>query len=94
MYIYYRIDILGYEWNRFGDNFCNSRCTNSDGRCPGLLTAEEFLPGIYKMTFDTGSYFKQTERKGFYPHVDASLNYFLSCNSKIVLTRIPSYSCE
>lgn len=44
--------------------------TNSDGRCPGLLTTEQFIPGVYKIFFDTGSYFKANNIKGFYPFVE------------------------
>merc|ERR1712150_186488 len=51
-------------------NLIASGNTNNDGRCPGLLTQEHFVAGIYKITFDTGSYFKQNNQKGFYPFVD------------------------
>ncbi len=44
--------------------------TNSDGRIANLLAKEQVLePGIYQMVFDTGSYFKQTQTKAFYPFV-------------------------
>lgn len=51
--------------------------TNSDGRCPDLLTgqkAEDVLTpkGIYKMTFYTGEYFEQASRATFYPQVEVS----------------------
>lgn len=52
-----------------------SGATNSDGRCPDLLTgqkAEDVLApnGIYKMTFFTGEYFAQANRPTFYPQVE------------------------
>ena len=49
------------------------RCTNEDGRCPGLLTAAQFTKGVYKITFDTAAYFTAQKEKGFYPYVDVSM---------------------
>lgn len=44
--------------------------TNSDGRLPGLLADGVILnPGVYRLVFDTASYFKVTNTKGFYPKV-------------------------
>lgn len=44
--------------------------TNEDGRINGLLPDNERLSkGIYKITFDTGGYFKQQGKNGFYPYV-------------------------
>jgi hydroxyisourate hydrolase len=44
--------------------------TNSDGRLPGLLSPETKLePGIYRLVFDTASYFKVQDVKAFYPSV-------------------------
>ncbi|XP_072171266.1 5-hydroxyisourate hydrolase-like [Diadema setosum] len=57
--------LAGGQWKRISEGF-----TNSDGRCPGLLKQDQFLPGIYKMFFDTGAYFKNTNTKGFYPFVE------------------------
>ncbi len=52
--------------------------TNSDGRCPDLLTghnAKDVLvpKGVYKMIFYTGEYFEKASRATFYPHVEVSL---------------------
>ncbi|XP_070553947.1 5-hydroxyisourate hydrolase-like [Ptychodera flava] len=44
--------------------------TNSDGRCPGLLTKEQFPVGVYKMHFDTGAYHQSQNVQGFYPYVE------------------------
>eukprot|EP00494_Astrolonche_serrata_P016922 UN17097 len=49
------------------------RYTNSDGRCPGLLSVDQFTPGTYKITFDTKAYFASNNTKGFYPYVDVVL---------------------
>lgn len=47
-----------------------SGITNVDGRIPDLLTPDVVLePGIYRMLFDTGSYFDAQQIKGFYPVV-------------------------
>lgn len=44
--------------------------TNNDGRCPGLITQDQFVVGTYKITFDTEVYFKMNGQEGFYPYVD------------------------
>ncbi|ELU04386.1 hypothetical protein CAPTEDRAFT_223510 [Capitella teleta] len=44
--------------------------TNSDGRCPGLLTQSEFTAGTYKIHFNTKAYFNSLGIKGFYPYVE------------------------
>ena len=44
--------------------------TNADGRLPDLLTSEvKLVPGIYRLIFDTTSYFKAQGVKAFYPSV-------------------------
>ena len=45
--------------------------TNNNGRISDLLKPE-ILPskGIYKMRFDTGSYFKKNKKRCFYPYVE------------------------
>lgn len=44
--------------------------TNDDGRLASLITKENFLPGTYKMFFDTASYFKDINIATFYPYVE------------------------
>lgn len=46
--------------------------TNHDGRCPDLFAAGEntLSPGIYRMSFDTHTYFVNQEIQGFYPRVE------------------------
>jgi len=44
--------------------------TNVDGRLPGLLPAHKKLPpGIYRLLFATGDYYKSQGIEGFYPAV-------------------------
>ena len=44
--------------------------TNSDGRVPGFLPEGTGLkPGIYRMDFDTATYFEKWNITGFYPLV-------------------------
>lgn len=45
--------------------------TNKDGRIEGLLSNDLILPsGIYRMNFETQTYFNANNEKGFYPYVD------------------------
>ncbi|KAF5889886.1 diphosphomevalonate decarboxylase, partial [Clarias magur] len=46
------------------------RTTNSDGRCPGLITREAFGPGAYKMRFETEQYWERLGETCFYPYVE------------------------
>ncbi len=49
----------------------SSGVTNNDGRISDLIKNDDRLKeGIYKMNFDTGSYFSGRKIKGFYPYVD------------------------
>ncbi len=32
--------------------------TNEDGRCPGLITDQPYLPGTYKLEFGVADYFR------------------------------------
>ncbi|WVO15277.1 hydroxyisourate hydrolase [Cryptococcus depauperatus] len=50
--------------------------TNSDGRCSDLLPSNQtLLPGMYKMTFHSGDYFKKTQTETFYPFVEITFLY-------------------
>ncbi|MEQ2305111.1 hypothetical protein AMECASPLE_034239 [Ameca splendens] len=44
--------------------------TNGDGRCPGLITQEQFKPGVYKLHFETGQYWASMGQTSFYPYVE------------------------
>lgn len=47
--------------------------TDQDGRCGQLLREDSILvPGIYRLTFDTGSYFADARMKGLYPMVEVT----------------------
>ncbi|MEK9137533.1 MAG: hydroxyisourate hydrolase, partial [Bacteroidota bacterium] len=47
-----------------------SGVTNADGRISDLLPENTKLAtGIYRLTFDTASYFHNNETEGFYPSV-------------------------
>ena len=44
--------------------------TNSDGRITDLLPkGKKMDPGLYRLTFETQSYFEDNQTKGFYPYV-------------------------
>ncbi|KAI3371467.1 hypothetical protein L3Q82_023575 [Scortum barcoo] len=49
---------------------CRVGTTNEDGRCPGLISREAFGPGMYKLRFETGSYWKTLGQTCFYPYVE------------------------
>lgn len=72
--VYYCISLIVGAHKHCTDNvFCGCfRATNADGRCPELLTSQQFTAGVYKITFDTSTYFKKIGVKGFYPYVDVS----------------------
>lgn len=45
--------------------------TNDDGRVADLLSPDTQLSqGVYKMLFDTSTYFKNNDTRGFYPYVE------------------------
>ena len=51
--------------------------TNGDGRVSDLLPAGKILsPGIYKMVFETGSYYSEQKIKSFYPWVEILFQVF------------------
>lgn len=49
--------------------------TNADGRIENLLPAgHKIATGTYKLTFETGEYFKARGQATFYPHVEITFN--------------------
>lgn len=53
------------EWKTVGGG-----STNSDGRIMDLLPVDQtFHPGIYRLTFNTGQYFRSKNIESFYPYV-------------------------
>lgn len=43
--------------------------TDPDGRIPQLLAADSLVEGVYRLIFDTNSYFKSCNVAGLYPRV-------------------------
>ncbi|KAM9860665.1 5-hydroxyisourate hydrolase isoform 1-T2 [Aulostomus maculatus] len=48
----------------------NNGTTNADGRCPGLITKQLFVSGVYKMRFETAPYWESMGETSFYPYVE------------------------
>jgi 5-hydroxyisourate hydrolase len=49
----------------------NEAVTDADGRCKHLLPpAQTLRPGIYRIHFETGVYYKQNSFEGLYPYVE------------------------
>lgn len=47
-----------------------SRCTNADGRVTDFLAAGSLMPGVYRLIFQTGDYFRSLgQTQFFYPEV-------------------------
>jgi 5-hydroxyisourate hydrolase len=50
----------------------NSTRTDQDGRCPQLLTIDQLPAGLYRLVFDTGSYFDALQIESQYPYVEVT----------------------
>jgi len=50
----------------------SSARTDEDGRCGQLLLNEESAPGLYRIVFDTGSYFRSLNTTALYPVVEVT----------------------
>src|SRR5580704_1275668 len=49
----------------------NSRITDADGRCKGLLPIDQMLEvGVYRLEFATSIYYEAHQMQGLYPYVD------------------------
>jgi 5-hydroxyisourate hydrolase len=46
--------------------------TDQDGRCTQLLPSDELPPGLYRLVFDTASYFGTLKIQGLYPTVEVT----------------------
>uniref|UniRef100_A0A8C6WGP4 5-hydroxyisourate hydrolase n=1 Tax=Neogobius melanostomus TaxID=47308 RepID=A0A8C6WGP4_9GOBI len=44
--------------------------TNHDGRCPGLITKDKFIAGVYKLRYETQQYWESIGETSFYPYVE------------------------
>ncbi|XP_070764043.1 5-hydroxyisourate hydrolase-like [Enoplosus armatus] len=61
----HRLDTKMMIWN-----LLSVGTTNEDGRCPGLVSREAFTAGMYKLRFETGSYWENLGQTSFYPFVE------------------------
>ena len=52
------------HWNRLSEGF-----TNQDGRITRLPDTVVLTPGVYRLIFDTASYFSRNGIRSFYPKV-------------------------
>jgi 5-hydroxyisourate hydrolase len=50
----------------------NSARTDQDGRCGQLLPDDQMLPGFYRLSFDTASYFVAQKISALYPVVEVT----------------------
>jgi 5-hydroxyisourate hydrolase len=49
----------------------NEAVTDADGRCKDLLpSTRALLPGMYRLRFETTSYYKRNQLEGLYPYVE------------------------
>ena len=46
--------------------------TDQDGRCAQMLPSDELPSGVYRLVFDTASYFNGIRMDGFYPVVEVT----------------------
>ena len=62
------------EWQEASGNWrlLNSARTDHDGRCGQLLPDNQMLPGVYRLSFDTASYFVAQKISGLYPVVEVT----------------------
>lgn len=64
------VSIILEQKTESGWNKIASGHTNTDGRIPNLLPADKILDnGVYRLLFDTKSYFEKQGLKSFYPGV-------------------------
>jgi 5-hydroxyisourate hydrolase len=57
----------GGEWR-----LLKSERTDQDGRCGQLLPGAELAPGLYRLVFETTSYFRRLNVAGLYPVVEVT----------------------
>ena len=55
----------GAEWIAIGEGL-----SDDNGRVSGLISGDDLSTGLYRLVFDTGSYYLRTERTCFFPEVD------------------------
>lgn len=64
------IDITVYRLNESEWKSITKTTTNSDGRCSQIVNIEQFLTGLYKLSFDVKPYFERKGIKSFYPYIE------------------------
>ena len=52
----------------------HSQRTDQDGRCAQMLASEELPPGIYRLVFDTDTYFEGLGIHALYPVVEVTFH--------------------
>jgi|SRR5215469_8566500 len=50
----------------------NAARTDQDGRCAQLLAQADLAPGVYRLSFDTATYFHAQNVTGLYPVVEVT----------------------
>jgi hydroxyisourate hydrolase len=64
------VNVVLESQNENGWQIVSRGVTNDDGRVLNLLAADRIIPpGIYRLIFDTRSYYFANGQKGFYPSV-------------------------
>jgi len=64
------------EENNQVESWCEmaAKTTDDDGRASGFTTADQFVPGVYKLHFETADYYKLKNEDTFYPYVEISFS--------------------
>jgi len=52
----------------------HSARTDHDGRCGQLLPGDDLPPGVYRLVFDTDSYYRTIQVDGLYPTVEIAFH--------------------
>jgi 5-hydroxyisourate hydrolase len=47
----------------------SGQITDGSGRCNGLLAREQVQPGVYRLIFETGDYFRRQDVVSMYPEI-------------------------
>jgi len=48
--------------------------TDQEGRCAQMLPTEDLVPGIYRLVFDTATYFDELGLEALYPVVEVTFH--------------------
>lgn len=56
-----------------------SSTTNNDGRAGFLEGSDQWGAGVYRLHFETETYFNSQNIAGFYPFVEVSTRYVCKC---------------